>query len=706
MPKQKTSQAPPTTADLKNKIISGERVVFRNIITSGDERIAMGNIHVVDADFMVRKNSLREGVAGSETENRAEIGRRVSEAQGKIREIREGIPPILDIMSTVEEGDLAMTERVLMATLMPKILDGMEIDVTEATAKRLVDEKPTYSPLFETEASEEAGRVKVRIKSAGEAVEQQEINAAWAVKRVAETIQTVLRIQSGDETEIGKKKKEAGSRVGEIHSAAVEILTNQMKDESGTETLDWVSEIPEGALISAQSMPLTMNVQLVDSGRVGGILLKYGGKGAHAYGFSNLFPTGLGAREALEYVATGVAAIFDQSTGDLILNPKDEDYGYYRRKEKFFSRRRVRRERLMQDPVALTKDGTLVWLSANVHFPRDLDDINRMSMIDVGLVKTEFGLIELLGSENPGNIRDAQGMIEKGMTNTLRRIIREFDGNTVSIRDLDLAGRDKVTHDVQSLFPDKDLGKYNGGIDFLMDAPELHIPFLRALFNASSYANDLEKRVRLVVPMVSSRRMLKSYFERLHETADAWSRDKGKEAVIPTAVIMFETPDAIRKRRDFLAMEEVDGGAIGTNDLIALTCGINRLSDEFPPIHPAIIEDIQLVAEAGSECGKGISVVGNAGFDPIGALVSVLAGIKRLSGASQHAPVVKELLTQLDREQHKELLEASKACDGFEELTQLWAREFLSLAEVSKPFSERPPWETQEAVYPVRDKQS
>ena len=676
----------PTVAD---RVIAGEQVVLKGI-SKGVPRLSDGETVVVNPDMMIVKVSFTEEAARAGVADiDAYVGKRVQESQEQLRKTGDRLRKELwDINLAAMSSPGTGAEITVLMPHMLKIIDGCEIEVSPEAAKGIDANKPTYAPLFEmTEGTgKKKGRVIVKIKGAREAVELYGINPAWACKRASETMSCVYQEEANDRSENREEREKAGKLNVSLQRAAVELLTNQLPRETGEQAGAWIQRLPEKCNVAARTLPLTLSSTLIEQG-IGGLTLELGGRGDHSMQFAEGMPTVLGVHGLITHhmIGTGLPSIIDDQLGVLVINPTPETREHYKRKGAYLAALRKKREEHMQDPVARTRDGVEVRLSANVEFPHQLDTINDYSIPDIGLLRSEAELLAILSRHGGKSLTEAAPLVERDMFEFYRRMIDRFKGRSMSIRDLDVAGRDKVTHEVQRLYPDVDLNRdFIGGLDFIIHARELHTAVLRAIVRAAAHGAEREKRIRLLVPMVSDLGQLQQYQQRLHDEASGLGLPE------PPLVAMFENPEGVRLREQI--MKEVTGSSIGTNDIIHFMTGIPRGDRRFPPGHPAMIEPVERVVETGNRHGKLVSVCGEAGYDPVCACIMVLAGVRILSGSADMAPQIKELLGQLDTKGHAHLLERSKACGDYDDLTRLWYKEFPPLRDMPR-FEEKPPFE-------------
>ncbi|MCD8366600.1 MAG: phosphoenolpyruvate--protein phosphotransferase, partial [Clostridiales bacterium] len=151
------------------------------------------------------------------------------------------------------------------------------------------------------------------------------------------------------------------------------------------------------------------------------------------------------------------------------------------------------------------------------------------------------------------------------------------------------------------------------GIRLSLEEPELLRTQLRALYRASAYG-----KIAILFPMIASvweleecRRRCRSVMAEL--TAEGLPFDPEVRLGV-----MLETPASI-----FLAEElarRADFCSVGTNDLTQYLLACDRqngdLARYFDPKHPALLQALELAADAAHRAGVPIGVCGELGADP------------------------------------------------------------------------------------------
>jgi phosphotransferase system enzyme I (PtsI) len=263
--------------------------------------------------------------------------------------------------------------------------------------------------------------------------------------------------------------------------------------------------------------------------------------------------------------------------------------------------------RSLVDEPARSRDGEDFVLLANIELPGDVAEARANGAHGVGLFRTEF--LYMNRSHPPG---------EEEQFIAYRDAVQGMNGLPVTIRTLDLGADKTVTGASQGGNPALGLR----GIRLCLQEPALFRPQLRAILRAAHYGP-----LRLMVPMVTSvweavhvRAMIEDVSREL--TAEGLAHD----AQLPVGA-MIEVPAAALSAAAFA--RELDFLSIGTNDLIQYTLAIDRVDDAVAylhdPLHPAVIQLLQRVIDAGRAAGIPVSMCGEMAGDP--EYVALLAGM-------------------------------------------------------------------------------
>jgi phosphotransferase system enzyme I (PtsI) len=309
----------------------------------------------------------------------------------------------------------------------------------------------------------------------------------------------------------------------------------------------------------------------------------------------------VGAKRA-ESLADGETVIVDAAAGTVTAAPSDDQLADAQHR----ADERAAAEAAPVTPGALA-DGTPVPLLANLGSPAGAAEALELGAEGVGLFRTEF--LFLSAKEAP-TVEAQQA--------EYTRLLTAFAGKKVVVRVLD-AGADKP-------------------LPFLNDAPEdnpaLGLRGLRALRASEQILRDqltalaaadaaTDADVWVMAPMIATVEETQ-YFTAL-----------ARELGLKTAGVMVEVPAVALLAERVLA--HADFASIGTNDLTQYTMAADRLLGSVAslqdPWHPAVLQLIAHVGEAGAAHGKPVGICGEAAADPLLAVVLVGLGATTLSMA-------------------------------------------------------------------------
>ncbi|AKK10670.1 phosphoenolpyruvate--protein phosphotransferase [Corynebacterium uterequi] len=350
---------------------------------------------------------------------------------------------------------------------------------------------------------------------------------------------------------------------------------------------------------------------------------------------------------ALE-LATGTPVALDGGSGRVVANPTDADI------EEIVSRQHRRDELVARaSGSGATADGTPIKLLINIGNADDAEQAAATDAQGTGLFRTEFVFL---------NRATAPTVAEQ--TEVYTRVLAAFGSQRVVVRTLD-AGADKpLAFATQEHEDNPALGIR--GIRLTTSKPELlasQLDALAAAYEATGRAADL----RIMAPMIATVEEARAFAEQVR------SRN------LPCVGVMIEVPGAAVRARHLL--REVDFASIGTNDLSQYTMAADRMQGELAVLldvwQPALLELIKATCDGGRSADAPIGVCGEAGGDPLLALVLVGLGVSSLSMAAGKLPAVRAALSLHDLPACQAMAEAALAAD-----TAAGAREaVLALAD-------------------------
>jgi phosphotransferase system enzyme I (PtsI) len=342
-------------------------------------------------------------------------------------------------------------------------------------------------------------------------------------------------------------------------------------------------------------------------------------------------PSIVALHRARDLVRDSELIIVDGNQGVVIVNPDKSTLAEYRLRQDQWELEQQKLKRLKLTK-AVTLDGTVIELHANIEVPEDVVKSRAAGATGIGLYRTEFLFM------NRRIWPDEEEQFE-----AYRKVAEMMKGTPVTIRTLDL-GADKQA-DSDTGHPCNCTNPALGlrAIRLCLAEPQVFHAQLRAMLRASHYGN-----VKILIPMLSTLSELRQALHLL-ERAKRSLREEGVPFNEKIAVGgMIEVPAAALKAEAFA--RELDFLSIGTNDLIQYTLAIDRTDDAvahlYNPLHPAVLQLVEMTIRAANKAGKPVSVCGEMAGDPRLTRLLLGFGLRQFSMHPAHVLTVKQQVLQ------------------------------------------------------------
>ncbi|MFT3840234.1 MAG: phosphoenolpyruvate--protein phosphotransferase [Myxococcaceae bacterium] len=458
-------------------------------------------------------------------------------------------------------------------------------------------------------------------------IEEEAINAEWAVRRVAKR----LRHQFDNlEDEYFRERR------SDIEFVADRLVRNLMG-----QAVDEEMQVPENAVVVAHDISPADAALLVKSGRIAAFVTDLGGQTSHTaiVARAREVPAVVGLGRASEHVRSGDTLAVDGSRGMVLVNPSDQQLSIFRET----MRRNLATEATAlktAELLAISTDGVRVRLNGNMEFPEEIPSLLAHGAEGIGLYRTEF--LFLNRSTAP---------TEEEHYQCYKEVLQAMGMRPVTIRTLDLGG-DKVPG--KKL--DREVNPAMGlrAIRYCLAHRELFRVQLRALLRASAHGN-----LRIMFPLVSGLSELREARSELEHCRSELGR-----AGVPVGNrriqvgIMVETPSAATIA-DRLALE-ADFFSIGTNDLIQYSLAIDRQNREvaylYRPLHLSVLRSLQNIVNGAKAAQIPVSMCGEMAGDPAYTLVLLGLGLEELSMTAGQLSPVKGIVRRASRSEAQALL--------------------------------------------------
>ncbi|MFA4854333.1 MAG: phosphoenolpyruvate--protein phosphotransferase [Candidatus Omnitrophota bacterium] len=435
-------------------------------------------------------------------------------------------------------------------------------------------------------------------------------------------------------------------RASDINDVGKRILRNLLgKEKKG------LGDIKDQAVIVAHDLSPS-DTAAMHKKNVAAFVTDIGGKTSHTaiMAKSLEIPAVVGVEGATLKVKAGDILIVDGNLGLVIIDPDEATLKQYREEliklkgiaERFLS---------VKDLPAVTKDGRMIEISANIEFPDEVPSAKLHGCLGIGLYRTEFFYM---------NRKDSP--TEEEHYQAYKYVAEEMNPHPVVIRTLDLGG-DKFLS--QFNIP-REMQPFLGwrAIRFCLARPDIFKLQLRAILRASVHGN-----LKLMYPMISGVEELRQANAFLQEAKEEL-RGKGLEFNDKISVgVMIEVPSAAMTA-DILA-REVGFFSIGTNDLIQYSLAVDRGNEKvaylYEPAHPAVLRLIRNVIDAAHQANIKVAMCGEMAGEPSLALILLGLGLDEFSMPPQMIPELKFIIRAIGFKAAQEIAgEAMKFPTGTE----------------------------------------
>jgi phosphocarrier protein FPr len=380
-----------------------------------------------------------------------------------------------------------------------------------------------------------------------------------------------------------------------------------------------------GVLVAADLSPA--ETAGLDPEIVTGIATAAGGPTSHTAVLARSLgiPAVVGAGPRLLEVAEGTLLAVDGGTGDVVVDPGPELLSALRGTEQ---RRRKDLEAARREAAgpAVTLDGVLVEVAANVGLPVEIAAALENGADGVGLFRTEFlfmGRARMPDEDEQTAAYEAAG--------------EALAGRPLLLRTLDVGADKPLPYLAQAREDNPFLGVR--GIRLGLAMPEVLGTQLRAILRAA-----VHHPIRLMFPMVASVRELREAREALDKAgADVAAAGHPPPREDLEVGVMIEVPAAALIAGALAPL--ADFFSIGTNDLtqyaLAADRGNARVADLADAMHPAVLRLIATTCEAAGAEGRWVGVCGEMAGDPAATPLLLGLGVRELSMSAPAIALVK-----------------------------------------------------------------
>jgi phosphocarrier protein FPr len=404
-----------------------------------------------------------------------------------------------------------------------------------------------------------------------------------------------------------------------------------------------------GVILIAENLTPSQTVQL-DREKVLGFCTTQGGSTSHVAILARSLglPAIAGIDPKALELAEGTEIILDGDKGILRLSPGDAEKAAIRQAQE---QQRQRRQAALNQAAqpAVTRDGRLIEVAANIGSLADAEEAMANGADGVGLLRSEFLFLE----RDSAPTEDEQLAIYQAIAERLGR-------RPLIIRTLDVGG-DKP---LQYLPLEKEENPFLGirGIRIGLLHENILRTQLRAILRVRSQA-----RLHIMFPMVATLEDLLAAKRILNEERQ---RLNAPEVAVG---IMVEVPSVALMAGTFAP--EVDFFSVGTNDLTQYTLAMDRghkdLAKQADALHPSVLKLIEMTCEAAKRHGKWVGVCGGLAGDHKAVNILVGLGVKELSVSIPSVPLIKAQVRELTTTEAETVAKRALTCRTAKEVRQL-----------------------------------
>ena len=391
------------------------------------------------------------------------------------------------------------------------------------------------------------------------------------------------------------------------------------------------------------------DVAAFDRATVTGIACARGGPTSHAVILARALglPVVVGVGAAVLAVPDQSRLLVDGDAGSVTVRPSRRATDTARRRRRAQELEAAAAARLAADP-AVTGDGTLVAVEANVATPKEAAAAVAAGADGIGLLRTEFlflGAAAMPGEDDQAAAYDA--------------VAAALDGRPLTIRTLD-AGADKPLPYLP-LPPERNPFLGVRGLRLGLLYPDQLRTQLRAVLRVAA-----RRPVRVMFPMVADADEVRRALALLGAARDGLLADGGPAPERLEVGIMLEVPSAALLAEQLAPL--VDFFSVGTNDLTQYAlaaergnAGVAALGD---PLHPAVLRLIGRAADAALAAGRTVAVCGELAGDAAAVPLLLGLGVRELSMGAARIAAAKQAVRGADLAAARRLATAALAADS------------------------------------------
>ena len=449
-------------------------------------------------------------------------------------------------------------------------------------------------------------------------IKRYKLTAKSAIKRVAENY--IHQFESMNDPYLKE-------RAVEVRDVAQRLLYHLTKNT------DEHQDFPEPIILVAEEVTISM-LAMIPADKLKGIVSVRGGLSSHVAILSRALgiPAVLGAPVRLKNLQNK-SIIIDGYAGTVIIDPDTALIDEYQ----ILLDEENEMKALVDsgaNQVAMTKDGCEVEILLNTGLNTNPDLFHEKYFSGIGLYRSELPF--MLSNAFP---------TEEQQIKAYQHLLEQYKDLPVTMRTLDIGGDKQLSY-----FPITEENPFLGwrGIRLTLDHPDIFRIQIRSMLRANIKTQNL----RIMLPMIGSVGEVEESKRLIEQTWREVCTEyhlPESEFPLPDIGVMIEVPSAIFIIDQLAPL--VDFFSIGSNDLtqylLAVDRNNSRVADLFDSYHPAVLQAMQLIIKQSQKNNTEVSICGELAGDPIGVLMLLGLGYRKLSMNAFNMNKVKYLLNSV-----------------------------------------------------------
>lgn len=403
-----------------------------------------------------------------------------------------------------------------------------------------------------------------------------------------------------------------------------------------------IEQIPDDSVIVGRTMK-TSDTIILSKRKISGLALTEGSSACHVAILAKSYgiPVVVGIDNVAHIASQGDTVIVDGNIGEVIVHP--DIATITSTNTKILAEQKYREQlKKYKDIPCTTEDGTEIKLYANIGTPEEAVTALENGADGIGLFRTEFLFMDAAQKTSKETGAYSNSMSEEAQFQAYKRVLETMGDKPVTIRTLDVGG-DKLVDSAE--FPNvQEKNPLMGlrAIRMSLYCPAVFRTQLRALYRASVYGN-----LRILLPLITDVSQVETALgiargirSSLKEDGIPFNPDVPIGIMIETAAAAI-CADVLAPHAKFFSL--------GTNDLTQYILGIDRENKAVNPLYNefslAVLRMVKSTIFNANKFNLPLSVCGEMAGSKESAIILTGMGIRSLSMAPAHIPVIKETLS-------------------------------------------------------------